>query len=174
MRWRDVLIAVICVGLSAPAFAEFYQYRDENGVLRYTDNYVDIPVQQRKKIKRFAEPDDNLTAEQIAEREQLRKEREMKAAAEVQAAQRLQLKKSLHQSKAELDKTRAQLMSERKALEKEKETVSMSDPQNAKAYQDKVIDFNRRLAQYRKRLKDFSEAAKAYNAQEQAAETIKR
>ncbi len=174
MRWRDVLIAIICVGLSASAFAEFYQYTDGNGVLRFTDNYMDIPVQQRKIVKRFTDPDDFLTPEQIAAREQIRKEREGKTSAEIQAAKRLQLRDSLNQSKAELDKTHAQLSAEQKALEKEKETVSMSDYYRAKAYRDKVIDFNRRLAEYQKRLKIFNKEAKAFNGEERAVEKIKR
>ncbi len=174
MRWRDVLIAIIWVGLSASAFAEFYQYTDGNGVLRFTDNYMDIPMQQRKIVKRFTDPDDFLTPEQIAARERIRKEREGKTSAQIRAAKRLQLRDSLNQSKAELDKTYAQLLTEKKALEKEKQTAPRPDYYRAKAYRDKVIDFNRRLAEYQQRLKIFNQEAKAFNDEERAAEKIKR
>ncbi len=173
MRWRAVLIAIIWVGLSASAFAEFYQYTDGNGVLRFTDNYMDIPMQQRKTVKRFTDPDDFLTPEQIAAREQIRKEREGKTSAQIRAAKRLQLRDSLNQSKVQLDKTYVQLLVEQKALAKEKQMVSRSDYYRAKAYRDKVIDFNRRRAEYQQRLKIFNEEAEVFNGKERTAEKIK-
>ena len=47
MRAIYFLIGCLLVIGSAVAQAEIYQYRDANGVLRYTDNYLEVPPEQR-------------------------------------------------------------------------------------------------------------------------------
>jgi len=168
MRWHHILIFLLSIGLSQSVLAEFYQYTDENGVIRFTDSYVDVPLNQRKKVKRFEEPDDRLTSEQIAERERLRKEQADKAAAELKTEERLKLRKSLNQRKVTLDRETEQLAKEQKALEKEKETVSMSDFAQAKAYRDKVTNFNQRLVEHQQRQKDFNAQVETFNEEERA------
>ena len=169
MRWYQMLIFLVSMGLSASVFAEFYQYVDENGAIRFTDSYVDIPVNQRPQVKRFAEPDDELTPEQIAERERIQREQAGKTPTEIKAEERLKLRESLNQRKAELDQRTAKLQKEKESLEKEKETVLMSNFAQAKAYRSKVINFNRRLVEHQQQLKVFNEKVEVFNREEQSA-----
>ena len=44
---RNLLLAGMVVYWATPAFCEYYQYTDQNGVLRFTDNLASIPPDQR-------------------------------------------------------------------------------------------------------------------------------
>jgi len=55
---RFLKIIIICVLFSitaVPAFSELYQYRDENGIMRLTDNKYSVPVDSRSKLEQFSE-----------------------------------------------------------------------------------------------------------------------
>lgn len=170
MRWIQLLIFLLCVGISASAFPEFYQYVDENGVIRFTDSYVDVPVKQRNTVRRFTESREQPASGQIIEKEQPRQRPETEAVANLGPKERQGQRESLNQKKIELDRKTAELTKERAALEKEKETVSMSDFAQAKAYRKKVIDFNQRLSQHQQQLKDFNSHVETFNAEARAAE----
>ena len=163
MHWRYGLIVMVCLMLPSWASAEFYRYTDKNGVIRFTDSFVDVPVDQRPKVERFAEPDDRLTPAQRAERDRLIKERAGKTTEQVKTEQQFKQADTLNLKKAELDRKTAALLKEQRAVEKEKETVSMSDYAQAKAYRAKVIEFNQRLAEHRKKLADFNAQADVFN-----------
>jgi len=169
MYWRYALIGLIAIGLAVPASAEFYRYKDENGVLRYTDTYMDIPIEQRRGVTPFIETEGDSISEQAAEKESVERASPGKTPAETQAAKQLESRTMLTEKKQELDRSYAQLLKERKTLAEEKETISMSDPAQAAAYRDKVIDFNQRLKIYQKQVEAFSQAAEAFNKQALAA-----
>ncbi len=44
--------------LSPPSHAEFYKYRDANGIIRYTDNLGEVPPDQRPEVESYVEPED--------------------------------------------------------------------------------------------------------------------
>ncbi len=46
-------IAFIAVGFCSESAAEFYNYRDKNGTMHFTDNLAEVPQNQLKKIKAF-------------------------------------------------------------------------------------------------------------------------
>lgn len=171
MFWRYALIGLVVMGLAAPASAEFYRYTDENGVLRYTDTYMDIPVEQRRGVTPLIETEGNSVSEQAAEKEPAENTPPAQNPAGSPAADLPELRKVLTQKKQELDRSYAQLSKERQVLEKEKETISRSDPAQAAAYRDKVIDFNRRLKAYQQQVETFTQQAEAFNKRAQAAET---
>jgi len=106
-----------------PALGEFYKYRDSNGVLRFTDNLAEVPLNQRPKAQSYKEADDYLTPAQKRERAQKARR---KAAAEakkakqgsfeVQQAKRMDLNKM----RTQLDTEYGELIREKKELAKEK------------------------------------------------------
>ena len=55
MRLLYALLFLICMWLPSSALAEYYQYRDQNGVLRFTDNLADVPEDQRQQIESYTE-----------------------------------------------------------------------------------------------------------------------
>ena len=80
---RTCMLIGLCLAvllLANPVLGEFYKYRDRNGVLRFTDNLADVPVDQRPDAQSYKEPDDYLTPYQKKERaEKARREAEMAA-----------------------------------------------------------------------------------------------
>ena len=52
---RIFLLLVALSLIPMPVFAEFYKYKDANGVLRFTDNLLEVPKDQREKIQTYKE-----------------------------------------------------------------------------------------------------------------------
>jgi hypothetical protein len=49
---RTLLLPVMVLWLvSPPAYGEYYQYTDTNGVLRFTDDLASVPPEQRPDVK---------------------------------------------------------------------------------------------------------------------------
>jgi len=165
MHWRYVLIGLVVVGLAAPASGEFYRYTDENGVLRYTDTYMDIPIEQRRGVTPLIETEAESIPAPAVETEPAENALRAKNPAGTPAAGLLEMHTMLTQKKQQLDHSYAQLLKERQMLEKEEEAVSMSDPDQAEAYRDKVIDFNRRLKAHRQQVETFAQQVEAFNKQ---------
>ncbi len=161
MKVNIIMVLVWCLGLSMPASAEFYQFTDEKGVVRFTDNIVEVPAAQRQTVKRFAEPDDHLTPEQLAERERLKKEAE--AAPSEPATLRQKEAVALNAKKTELDQATAALLKERQALQQEGKRILANDVSQYEAYRQKVSNFNLRLSEHQKELSLFNEKAQAFN-----------
>ena len=57
LRWIGLLMG-FSLFFCLPSFAEFYQYTDQSGVLRFTDDLTLVPEDQRPKVKKYVEPDD--------------------------------------------------------------------------------------------------------------------
>ena len=123
---RASMLFSLCLAVllfANPALGEFYKYRDSNGVLRFTDNLAEVPLNQRPKAQSYKEADDYLTPAQKRERAQKARR---KAAAEakkakqgsfeVQQAKRMDLNKM----RTQLDTEYGELIREKKELAKEK------------------------------------------------------
>ena len=61
MKHTWLLIFTFVFLLPGVNFAEIYQYRDEDGNLRFTDNYLEIPTEQRPV---FSPPEDKIGVSQ--------------------------------------------------------------------------------------------------------------
>jgi hypothetical protein len=171
MRFRYILPVLIVAWLLSPVYAEFYRYKDENGVLRYTDNIADVPESQRVKIDSYYEAEDYLTPEQRADkakRETRLPESDRKASQDIKDSKNTATGKVLNQSlvdefnriDAELSKEYSDLMKERTILDKGKTDLKTAKQINA--YRKKVTDFNRRIADYEKRRKELQERIDTY------------
>jgi len=54
---RIFVLTVICLALTAPAFAGIYKWKDKNGKMHFTDSLNKVPLDQRsKKRVREIEP----------------------------------------------------------------------------------------------------------------------
>ena len=52
-RWSIVLLFVFAIRPNPAPAIEFYRWVDQNGVIYFTDNFHDIPDQQRAKVERI-------------------------------------------------------------------------------------------------------------------------
>jgi hypothetical protein len=130
--------------LPGSSIAEFYKYRDENGIVRYTDNPLEIPEDQQKSAKEYRE----IKIIEAAD-----------GAAKVEGMD--DIEKKLRAEKETLDKEYKELAEERKKLEEEAET-NRTEAEQA-AYQNRIRDFNLRLKQYEEKRLLFKEKADVYN-----------
>jgi len=145
MRFKNLKSLILAIGciisFSYPAYAEFYRYKDENGVVRFTDNMLEVPEAQRKEAGRYFEatsPDDNNTggnnAEITEEKADTVKKEEGKKASEIMYEEYMRIQ------------------SEKEALEREfKEKESKFTPEEFKIYNDKVKSYNDRLNDYERK-----------------------
>lgn len=150
---RIFLLFVALVLISTPGHAEYYKYKDANGVIRFTDNLLEVPKDQREKIEVYKEvvtpePTSELSEDQeegvslkdqISQVEQMNRERE-----------------NLEQIYNDLDAERKSLME------------NSPNPQDQEAYQTyrkRVEDFNVKIKSYENQRKAFQAKVDAYNAE---------
>lgn len=175
---RFIVLWLVCLMFPVSASAAFYKYRDQNGVLRFTDNLAEVPVNQRPKIQQYLEADDLLTDAQRAEKARQKAEAEKKAEAaanrekaientaipedkSLTEAQQLQLQKQ------QLDRQYNALMLEKKELVYEKGKIQTVKA--ATAYQKKVKDLNQRIAAFETRRSAYQKIVADFNAKIQQA-----
>jgi len=152
------------------AAAEVYRYIDENGVIRFTDNYIEIPENQRPKVEIINRL--NETTPPVVKTETNRPEETQPPVESVESgrsneeavaegAQSQQQFESLIKAKADLDKIYSVLAAEKVVLEKEQQTLKTVE--SIRAYHNKVNLFNQRLADYERQRQAFQTQAEAYN-----------
>ncbi len=189
MRLLYTLLFLICMLLPSSVLAEYYQYRDQNGVLRFTDNLADVPEDQREQIERYTESEafvmteeesledlqDTSVQEETGEdmegadqSEETGEDMEGADQSEETETGRddnlVQLKK-LNQTKAVLDEEFAELMEEKQVLIQYKDSKKNLSLQEAKAYQKKVTLLNQRITDFEERRQAHKKEADAFNAQ---------
>ena len=171
---RACMLFSLCLAallFANPALGEFFKYRDSNGVLRFTDNLAEVPLDQRPTAKSYKEADDYLTPAQKRERA-LKARREAETAAkkakegsfEAQQEKRMDLNKM----RTQLDTEYGELIREKKALEKEK--TQADTPEKQTAYKKRVNELNKRIIEYEDRRNKYEEEIKSFNAKARAAQ----
>ncbi len=149
-------IAALVILLTSTVSAEIYQYTDEGGVVRFTDDSSLIPEDQRSDVETLESVQSTYSPEEVVQ--QASSQSEETGAGKVR------------NSASELDAIREDLLREYNALEAEKKTLGDPPPKNSRSgikadYTYKVTELNRRIDDYEKRYKDFDEKIKAFNAQ---------
>ncbi|MDF1592330.1 MAG: DUF4124 domain-containing protein [Desulfobacterales bacterium] len=177
MRLRYMLIGVVLLLLPALVAAEVYRYTDERGVIHFTDNYIEIPENQRPKVEIINRLDETTPPEVKTETdraidtrppaERVEGDRPNQEAgaqgpeAVAEGAKSQQQFESLIKAKTDLDKIYDALAIEKDTLEKEEKTLKTVE--SIRAYQNKVNLFNQRLVDYEKQRQAFQTQADAYN-----------
>jgi predicted nucleic acid-binding Zn-ribbon protein len=150
------------IGLAIPSFAAFYQYTDESGVLRFTDDLTQVPEEQRPKVKKYLEPDDSLTPEQRAQKAlDARQEPAAEEKMGVSKEEYLAEFERLDKKKTGLDQRYTELAKERNGLAKEKEAISSET--ELKDYNEKVSSLNKRITAFEREREVFSKEVDAFN-----------
>ena len=130
--------------VSNSSFAEFYKYRDENGVIRFTDNILEVPRSQQQNVEAYREIKTFEEAEEAADVENM-----------------ADIEEKLRAQKTILDTEYQGLLAERQQLEEEA-TIDRTGAENV-AFGKKIVDFNMRLQQYEEKRLLFKEKADIYN-----------
>ena len=162
LRWI-VLLMGFSLFFCLPSFAEFYQYTDQSGVLRFTDDLTQVPKDQRPKVKKYLEPDDFLTPEQRAQKA-LDASQEPATEEKVVVSEELYLAEfeRLDKKKAGLDQRYTELTKERDDLAKVKEGISSEA--ELKAYNEKITSLNKRITAFEEEREAFSKEVDVFNA----------
>lgn len=143
---RIVILLVGLILIPGLCLAEFYKYRDANGVLRFTDNLQDVPREQRDQIKSYQEA---VTPEATPSLES-----EQKPDLNARAQQLNDERDLLAQEFEELEK-------ERQALESA--TREPQDDAQYEAYKTRVDTFNQRIKAYEVKRQIFQTKVDAFN-----------
>ena len=176
MRLLYALMFLICMWLPSSVLAEYYQYRDQNGVLRFTDNLADVPEDQRQQIVSYTESEDFVMTEEesleylqdTSVQEETGEDMEgayQNEETETGRDDNLSQRKKLNQMKAALDEEFAELMEEKQVLLQYKESKKNMSMKEAKAYQKKVTLLNQRITDFEERRQAYKKEADAFNAQ---------
>lgn len=176
MRLLFALLFLICMLLPSSVLAEYYKYRDQNGVLRFTDNLADVPEDQRQQIVSYTESEDFVMTEEesleylqdTSVQEETGEDMEgayQNEETETGRDDNLSQRKKLNQMKAALDEEFAELMEEKQALLQYKESKKNMSMKEAKAYQKKVTLLNQRITDFEERRQAYKKEADAFNAQ---------
>jgi hypothetical protein len=159
MRWWCLLLAVMIGLIPVAAGAEFYKYRDDSGVLRFTDNLFDVPEDQRPQVTRYQEPADTSAAapRRSAPERQTRKSPPASTGVDSPKAPidlSAPTAEALEKLKKRLELERADLAAERRALEERRQ--SLSKPEEVQEFNRQAEALNTRIERYeadRQRLK---------------------
>ena len=157
--WRYFFWIPIFVLLATPAPAQIYKYRDQNGMMHYTDSLSDIPPDKLPEVQietpaNPSPPPEKETPDTETDKQKPEKKPE--------DAKEIPIVEDINKEKAALDKTHARIMKRKKALKKERETLKT--PDQVRKYRKKVTRLNKDIDAYEKRNRAFQKKADAYNA----------
>lgn len=147
---RIAAILLILLALPVLASAEIYKYRDQNGVLRFTDNLAEVPPAQREAVEQYQEI--RTPAEAV--------EQTPAPASEKDAQDARSVEKELTHEKEALDHEYSQLMEMRKSIEGAPQPGTSEEMD---AHNKEAQDYNIRLKIYEVKLKAFREKLEAYH-----------
>ena len=156
MITRILILMTLISLVPIPICAEFYKYRDANGVLRFTDNLMDVPEDQREKLQSYREVVTPEEKPQISESAQ-------KAAALKNRNNRIE---QMNGEREALAQTFNDLETERKAI-----LESEPDPQDQKVYvahRQRITTFNEQIKAYEEKRKQFQVKIDAFNSEAKA------
>ncbi len=162
MRYASIVIALALMLVPFISSAEYYKYKDESGVLRYTDDLNEIPKDQRPNMDAYSEPADFITPEQ-----ELQKVEDAEKAQKDAEAKRVKEKDAM---RVKLDNTKIALDKEYEELKKAKQDLidaradAIKNAADTKAHQEKVLQLNERIKDFQNRRQAFAKEVDAYNA----------
>ena len=160
-----IFIGVILGLMPCAGLAEFYRYKDANGVWVYTDNLMEVPDDQRPK--KYEGVNDGLTEEQKA-----RKKAEKDTKAAVRKEKRTNFPKTVSSN---TDKAYADLKAEENAMEEMGKDLqaqqnallrlraSAKTPEDKDAINLKMLDLNKKIRKYEEKRQAYIKKVETYN-----------
>lgn len=152
---RILMVLTFLAIITSPVCAEYYKYRDANGILRFTDNLLEVPEDQRENIQAYQEavtPEPEVEVEISAEEQ------------EKLLNDRNSLVEQLNQEREVLEKTYTELEAERNTLLAA--SPSPDDQEAYEAHRKRIEDFNLKIKRYEEQRKEFQAKVDRFNAQD--------
>jgi len=147
-----ILLSVLSL-IPIPVCAEYYKYKDTNGVFRFTDNLLNVPKDQREKIQAYkgaATPEPKPETSNVINEEATLKGKNSRI-------------EQLNSERAFLEQSYRDLAAERNLL-----LESSPSPQEKEAYEThkkRTDAFNEKIKSYEKQRKIFQSKVDAFNAE---------
>ncbi|MFC1886480.1 hypothetical protein ACFLZM_05435 [Thermodesulfobacteriota bacterium] len=170
------LIVLIVLSLPLCSFAEFYRYRDQNGISRYTDDITEVPEDQRPAVNRYESREQGTSAvvnSKVEPKETVKED--ATPAAETSEGKKSDApsgdqaeKKDLIAELQRLMKIETELNKEYDEIEKERQAVKEAKKvfktrKAVKAYNARISHLNERVEVYGNRQKAYAKEVAAYN-----------
>jgi uncharacterized protein (DUF342 family) len=167
-------IAIVFLVFAGPVTAQFYRYIDQNGNLRFTDDYNKVPVEQRANIQKYHEAGKGSASpsrETVTETEKAKKPGAQSSVPPTigLVATAADGTVSLKEFQAQIEKMKEQLEAEYLTLAKEKNTLAQKRDlkktrEELAAYNTSVDAFNQRAENYEKMSGKLKNLVDEYNA----------
>jgi hypothetical protein len=168
---RNLVLAAMVVFWVTPAFGEYYQYTDQNGILRFTDDLASVPPDQRPGVTTHqsvqSAPVEKTTGVAVADQSSTSPTAAGKASessGSTWQGRNSQKRQELDQMQADLKTTFEELQSERSALEAKAPPKGATFGEKV-AYAEKVEGLNAKIASYEEALSAFNEKVNLFNSQ---------
>lgn len=168
---RYLLVIGMVVFWLTPAFGEYYQYTDSNGVLRFTDDLASVPPEQRPDVTTHQSVEGQAVQQTTGAAVKKRANRSAAAAGKstqpsggTWQERNAQKRHELDQMQAALRETFAALQGERSALEANAPPKGATFKEKV-AYTDKVEALNAKIVRYEEQLDAYNQKVNAFNAQ---------
>ena len=174
-KWIIMLVLAIMPALVS---AEFYRYVDEQGKVHYTDEFGNVPPDQRPHVDAYEEFQDQVTSQEAettgqeevpvagsgrdVEEEEVTRVGKGTDAGKSDAGEKKSLEEELREVGRELEEEYQALLEERKQLD-EASRERMGAAVRAELV-EKVRDFNARIRDYEGRREAYNREVEEYNA----------
>ena len=161
---KILLLIFVVLAIVPPVSADIYKYVDENGVLIFTDNFVDVPADQRQTVDRFKEIKSAPPAKAVESTMQPPApppKKKNSASSLAPNAENLTKLQTLNAEKQRLDKEYETLVRQRQALGKNK--PDLTDASALEAYRKKVNALNRKIKAFDTKRSAFEKKVAAFN-----------
>jgi hypothetical protein len=171
LTWTILVVFLVFAG---PVTAQFYRYVDQNGNLRFTDDYNKVPVEQRGNIREYQESfkdPDTSSKESVTE---TKRSQETGTESSVNPTFGVVATAddgtiSLKEFRTQIEKMKEQLEAEYLTLSKEKDTLAKKrdlkkSREELAVYNKSVDGFNQRAENYEKMSSQVSKLVDDYNA----------
>lgn len=153
MLVRTLIILAVLSLIPIPVCAEYYRYKDTNGVVRFTDNLLNVPEDQRENIQTYKEA---ATPEPKADTSDV-------STGELNSKGRNSRIEELNSERESLEQIYKDLDAERKSL-----LESSPSPQETEAYEahkKRIEAYNEKIKSYEEQRKIFQAKVDAFNAE---------
>jgi hypothetical protein len=172
MRRIIILFVFAVLMMASQGWSEYYQYKDDEGNLRFTDDPVNIPEDQRAEVKTF-ESVQREPAPMMEETNSVpvlnQPESEVPSSDGTTSSDAWEDR--IVQSSEELDQTQEEIQRTAKSLHEEQEALKSqapgdnASPSEKALYFEKVSVLNAKIDEYNKQREAFDQKVKTFNAQ---------
>jgi len=151
MKITRYVLMVLLIGfmVATYALADFYRYRDKNGVLRFTDDLTEVPEDQRPKLKKYKETQPVSQTLQKTVRPGGKGKQPVQQTAGKPRSKPHNEAAWLLRERDDLDKLHKKLLNDKMAVALQAQHVQT--PEDAKKYRRDLKALNERIEKFEKR-----------------------